>query len=72
MSHEEELAWGEREADARMRDLMVRSREGLIAAQDNAEARRKAAGLSRNRAAELVSYATRRRRQAAQQEQQRP
>jgi hypothetical protein len=67
MTYEEEIQWGTTEAAARIADLAVRSAAGLKAAQDNAERRRKEAGLSRSRAAALVIQATReKRRQGAQ------
>lgn len=65
MTHEEELEWGRQEQRARIADLAVRTTEGLKAAQANAEARRKAAGLSRSRAADLVLAAGREMRRHA-------
>lgn len=64
MTREEELAWGRTEAAARIADLSVRTAEGLRTAQDNAERRRKAAGLSRSRATALVIEANRESRRA--------
>jgi uncharacterized protein (DUF952 family) len=65
MTREEELSWGEAERLARIADLSVRTREGLIVAQTNAETRRKAAGLSRGQAAALVIEANRNLRRSA-------
>ncbi len=64
MTRDEELEWGTAEKAARIADLTVRTPEGLRAAQANAEARRKAAGLSRSRATELVMEAGRNERRA--------
>lgn len=65
MTYEEELAWGREEQAKRIADLAVRTPEGLKAAQANAEARRKAVGLSRSRAASLVIEASRELRRAS-------
>lgn len=65
MTRDEELEWGVTEKAARIADLAVRTPEGLRAAQANAESRRKAAGLSRSKAAELVMEASRNERRAA-------
>lgn len=62
MTYEEELAWAQAEHVARLADLTDRTPEGLQRAQKNAEARRKAAGLSRSQAASLVLEAGRVRR----------
>lgn len=59
MSDEERLAWGAKEADARMRDLSVRTAEGLRAAQANARRRAQAAGMTRTQAARAVADALR-------------
>jgi predicted transcriptional regulator len=62
MTYEEELAWAQTEHQARITDLQDRTPEGLRRAQENAERRRKAAGLSRSQAASLVHEAGRVRR----------
>ena len=65
MTEAQLLAWGQAEAAARIADLAVRSAEGLKAAQENAETRRKAIGATRGQAADLVVLATRAARRAA-------
>lgn len=65
MTSEQMLAWGLAESQARMVDLAVRGSEGLIAAQVNAEARRKLIGASRSAAASMVSDAMKAERRAA-------
>jgi predicted transcriptional regulator len=62
MTYEEELAWAQTEHQARITDLQDRTPEGLRRAQESAERRRKAAGLSRSQAASLVHEAGRVRR----------
>jgi hypothetical protein len=62
MTEAEGLAWAVAEHDLRVADLSDRTAEGLRRAQQNAEARRKAAGLSRSQAAALVAEAGRVRR----------
>ena len=57
MNYEEELAWAQAEHLARLEDFKVRTPDGLRQAQENAEQRRKVAGLSRSRAASLVHEA---------------
>jgi peroxiredoxin len=57
MTYEEELAWAQAEHIARIADLRDRTPEGLSRAQSNAEARRKAVGLSSSRVAMLVKDA---------------
>ena len=59
MTEAQLLAWGQAEAAARIADLAVRSAEGLKAAQENAETRRKAIGATRGQAADLVVLANR-------------
>lgn len=65
MSHAEMMAWGAAEGEARIADLRERSAEGLKRAQENAEQRRKAVGLTRSQAASIVSEALRAKRIAA-------
>lgn len=65
MTCEEELAWAQAEHIARLADLEDRTPDGLKRAQNNAEARRKAAGLTRSQAARLVHGAGRVRRDEA-------
>ncbi len=67
MTSEQMLAWGKAEAEARQADLSVRTVEGLKAAQENAEARRKLIGASRSAAASMVSDALRAKRVAEHQ-----
>lgn len=62
MTAAEELAWAQAEHVARLADLTDRTPEGLRRAQANAEARRKAVGLSRSQAASAVLEAGRVRR----------
>lgn len=59
MTEAQLLAWGQAESAARIADLAVRSAEGLKAAQENAETRRKAIGATRGQAADLVVLANR-------------
>lgn len=54
MTEEQRLAWGELEAQARARDLLVPGREGLIQAQKQAEIRRQAVGATKDEAAQAV------------------
>jgi len=62
MTPEQITQWGRAEADARIADLSVRSPDGLIAAQRNASARRRAIGATIGQAASAVSDATREKR----------
>jgi hypothetical protein len=59
MNEAQQIAWGVAESAARIADLSVRTQAGLIAAQANAEARRKAIGASKNAAADMVIRANR-------------
>jgi hypothetical protein len=59
MTHAEQLEWGRLERAQRMRDLEVRGAYGLRAAQDAAEARRKAIGATRSQAGYAVIEARR-------------
>jgi hypothetical protein len=59
------LAWGTAESEARQADLSgVKSQASLLAAQSNAEVRRKAIGASRSAAASMVIDANRAKRRA--------
>ena len=71
MTAEQMLAWGTAESEARQAELSgVKSQAILLAAQANAEVRRKAIGASRSAAASMVidSNRVKRRTQAASQE----
>lgn len=59
MTEAQRLEWGRSERDARKADLTARTREGLIAAQGNAEVRRKAIQATRAQATAMVIEATR-------------
>lgn len=62
MTEEQRLAWGAAEAEARVVDLRVRSKAGLVAAQEAAKARRRAIDASVSAAASMVSTALRAKR----------
>lgn len=60
MTEQELMEWGTREAEQRKADLLAdRSLNGLMRAQEAAEKRRKAVGLSRTEATRAVINANR-------------